>query len=190
MRIVEFVHHQLCANNSSTNIWSELYAVLYPIELNQYAKAYWQHTGEGISSRRAEFCQHQLDNGLLVSKESMDVSREILGGLCKHQCSSPNRNYESGRDQYSTLSKENFGANLRVAFAQFTKLAIRTRISGTLKANLCLEDVLKLIDEVNVRVEGLTPDDVYLFPCGMAAIFNTHRMLLSVLGPMKSVVYG
>ena len=180
VRIVEFVRQQLCPNTSSTGIWSELYAVLYPIELDQHAKAYWQHTGEGISSRRAEFCQRQLDDSLLVSRGFVDVSREAQGGLRKHQRVLSNPNYGSGRDQYSTLSKEHFCGKLCVALTRFTKLAIRKRISST----------LKLMDEVNVRVEGLTSDDVYLFPCGMAAIFNTHRMLLSVLGPLKSIVYG
>lgn len=205
VRIVEFVHQQSKAPSKtpSTEIWSDLSAIFYLKELHPHAKAYWQHTGEGISSRRAEFCQRQYDEGLLVPKSSLEESHNGSEGVSKGPRryqrgavdATPKRtaqkpNCMSEGDEYSVFVEERFGRNLGAAFVQSAKLAIRKRISGTLKANLCLEDALKHTDESGVRVKGLTPDDVYLFPCGMAAIFNTHRMLLSVLGPEKSVAYG
>ena len=205
MRIIEFVHQQSKAPSKapSTEIWSDLCAVFYPKDLHKHAKAYWQHTGEGISSRRAEFCQRQFDEGLLVPKKSLgepqNGSEGMIKGPRRYQRGSvdvtPKRPPQkpscmSDGDEYSFFVEERFGRNLGAAFVQSAKLAIRKRISGLLKVNLCLEDALKLADDSGVRAKGLTPDDVYLFPCGMAAIFNTHRMLLSVFGPRKSVAFG
>ncbi|KAF8428740.1 pyridoxal phosphate-dependent transferase [Tirmania nivea] len=205
VRIIEFVHQQSKAPSKtpSTEIWSDLCAVFYPKNLHKHAKAYWQHTGEGVSSRRAEFCQRQFDEGILVPKKSLgepQISAEgVAKGPRRYQRGSvdviPKRGAQkpscmSDGDEYSVFVEERFGRNLGVAFVQSAKLAIRKRISGSLKANLCLEDALKLTDDSGVRVKGLTSDDVYLFPCGMAAIFNTHRMLLSTLGPKKSVAFG
>ena len=206
VRVIEFVRQQSkpASQGPVTEIWSNLYAVLYPKELQPHAKAYWQHTGEGVSSRRAEFCQLQLDGGVLVPQKSLWESytgaERVLKGPRRYQRSAPDEaakrtaqkpNCMSEGDDYSAFVEERFGRNLAPAFVLSAKLAIRKRISGTLKANFYLEDALKLGDERSSRgVEGLTADDVYLFPCGMSAIFNTHRMLLSVLGPKKSVAYG
>lgn len=205
VRVIEFVHQQSKASSKapSTDIWSDLCAVFYPKDLHEHAKAYWQHTGEGVSSRRAEFCQHQFDEGILVPKKSLGEpqigSKGVMKGPRRYQrCSidaTPKRahqtpSYMNFEDEYSVFVEERFGRNLDATFVQSAKLAIRKRISGSLKANVCLEDALKFTDDSGVRVKGLNPDDVYLFPCGMAAIFNTHRMLLSALGPKKSVAFG
>lgn len=205
VRIVEFVHQhpKTASKASSPEIWTNLYAVLYSKELHSYAKAYWQHTGEGISSRRAEFCQRQLDEGFIVPKNSVgeqqNGSQGVFKGPRRYQRGSMDvastratqtQNCMSKGDDYAAFVEERFGRNLGAPLVQSAKLAIRKRIAGILRANLCLEDAIKITDESGARVSGLTPDDVYLFPCGMAAIFNTHRMLLSVLGPMKSVSFG
>ncbi|KAF8477322.1 cystathionine gamma-synthase [Kalaharituber pfeilii] len=206
IRIVEFVRQlpKGISKDATNEIWSDLYAVLYPKEHLKIAKAYWQHTGEGVSSRRAEFCQRQLEDGLLVPKhlqgELQNGGERVSKGPRRYQRGSVDETARrspaksscaSEGDEYGQFVEERFGRNLAAGFVQSAKLAIRKRISGTLKANMCLEDALKLADERSERgVEGFTADDVYLYPCGMAAIFNTHRMLLSVLGPKKSVSYG
>ncbi|KAI1117813.1 pyridoxal phosphate-dependent transferase [Nemania sp. NC0429] len=41
-------------------------AVLFPEDLFPVAKQYWQHSGDGVSSRRAEFCHGLFRDGLLV----------------------------------------------------------------------------------------------------------------------------
>jgi cystathionine gamma-synthase len=40
------------------------------------------------------------------------------------------------------------------------------------------------------NVTGFSEDDVYLYPTGMSAIFNTHRNLLKAKGELKAVVFG
>ncbi|KAI1295018.1 pyridoxal phosphate-dependent transferase [Xylaria venustula] len=44
----------------------EINAVVYPQHLFPVAKQYWQHSGDGVSSRRAEFCHGLFRDGLLV----------------------------------------------------------------------------------------------------------------------------
>ena len=39
-------------------------------------------------------------------------------------------------------------------------------------------------------VTGLSDDDVYLYPCGMNSIFNTHQMMLESRGQLKSISFG
>ncbi|KAI0912413.1 pyridoxal phosphate-dependent transferase [Ustulina deusta] len=41
-------------------------AVIFPQVLFPIAKQYWQHSGDGVSSRRAEFCHGLFRDGLLV----------------------------------------------------------------------------------------------------------------------------
>ena len=54
-------------------------ALLYPKANFKIAKQFWQHTGEGISSRRAEYCHALFREGLLVPKSKAD----IMGRTCK-----------------------------------------------------------------------------------------------------------
>ncbi|KAF2765587.1 PLP-dependent transferase [Teratosphaeria nubilosa] len=56
-------------------------AVIYPQPLWPSAKAFWQHTGEGITSRRADFCQRALDDGALI--EASKVPRSSPPRLSK-----------------------------------------------------------------------------------------------------------
>jgi cystathionine gamma-synthase len=39
-----------------------LFVLLYPLDTKDLAKAFWQHTGYGISSRMAEYCLLQLES--------------------------------------------------------------------------------------------------------------------------------
>ena len=48
-------------------------AVLYPLGLFKVAKQFWQHSGDGVSSRRAEYCHLLFDNGVLVDASSIDA---------------------------------------------------------------------------------------------------------------------
>lgn len=45
----------------------EIYAVVYPQELAVEAKAFWQHTGFGISSRRATYW---LENASFLNRDN------------------------------------------------------------------------------------------------------------------------
>ena len=83
----------------------------------------------------------------------------------------------------SQFVEERFGRNLNVKLAAKAKLAVRRRISGCLTSDAELDEALANSPDCTSnncqRVQGMTENDIYLFPTGMSAIFNTHRLLLA-----------
>jgi cystathionine gamma-synthase len=171
-------------------------AVLYPGDQFSIAKTFWQHSGEGVSSRRAEYCHELLKEGLLVEKSTTDSSQRFCKGPRRYR-KSVNRDISTQpgplevKDSTSFI-EERFGRNLELKFAAKAKSAIKRRIAGSLTADIALEEALALKnDGIGKRqMAEVSEDDVYLYPCGMNAIFNTHRSLMASRSPLKSVMYG
>ena len=187
-------------------------AVIIPRALYGVAKAFWQHTGDGVSSRRAEFCHQAFNNGSLV--ESRNSSSGV--GHSQWSCKGPRR-YQRGasigqnqahpttelneldgpphisdRSDYTQFVEERFGRNLDLSFVKKAKFAIKRRIAGSLTANVDLKEALERPQDTNNRrkVQDLSENDVFLYPTGMSAIFNTHRTLMAARGPLKSICFG
>lgn len=195
-----------------------LSAVIFPRTHITVGKTFWQHSGDGISSRRAEFCHQAFQEGLLStmikSRSSLEQSVEGITSLFK----GPKRyqreksiNASQGRLQSSLnetsnfrnttgmerreqvrFVEERFGRNLDMSLAMNAKLAIRRRIAGALTANVDLEEALELTESVppGRQVHGFSEHDVYLYPTGMSSIFNVHRVCMSCLGDLKSICFG
>lgn len=191
-------------------------AVIYPKDLFPVAKQYWQHSGDGVSSRRAEFCHGLFQEGLLVEYNSL---QPISIGLQK-ACRGPRRYQRASIDKTSSkmqrdgpgptgvdhqpashppqearesvqFLEERFGRNLDVSFVENAKSAIRRRITGSLTGEIDLSTKPSSKMSSNMRgVVELSEDDVYLYPCGMNSIYHTHRMMLEARGAMKSISYG
>ena len=185
-------------------------AVIYPKPHAKIAKIFWQHSGEGISSRRAEYCHGAFDDGRLGAKAIIygnDSCTQSTGLLLKgpkryqkrastdfvqRSLNQPQEPDSSKRIEYAQFVEERFGRNLDVSLADKAKLAIRRRIAGALTANVDLHDAESHthLSTRTEHVEGFSEDDVYLYPCGMNSIFNTHRALMACRGKLKSVSYG
>lgn len=191
----------------------EVSAILFSEECFPYAKQYWQHSGDGVSSRRAEFCHGLFKDGLLILDERPLSPRSPVqsgGKLCR----GPRRyqrpmsidntatplcafrreaeTVEEDGQETSRFLEERFGRNLDLSFVEPAKSAIRRRIAGALVADSELTTT-PLPSEVGSNTRGilnLREDDIYLYPCGMNAIFNAHRALLAARGAMKSVNFG
>lgn len=198
-----------CHGSSVPSITSGLSCVLYPKEHAGIAKQVWQHSGDGISSRRGEFCLKALLEGYLVDESAArpaGTNNRLQKGPRRYQKNDPATNagkgasqptcgkvsegkatYESGES--AEFIEERFGRNLNASLANNAKLAVRRRIAGSLTANGDLPEALETVS-LHSRIPGLTEDHVYLFPSGMSAIFNTHRMLMSARGPLKSICFG
>jgi cystathionine gamma-synthase len=191
--------------------------VIFPKELFPVAKQYWQHSGDGVSSRRAEFCHGLYQEGLLTEQKVLQ-SPPTTG--FQKSCRGPRRYQKLSIDktvpkavkaettvlepghslpadsldenrESSQFLEERFGRNLDVSFVHNAKSAIRRRISGSLMGETDLSATPSPTVTSNVRgVAELSEDDVYLYPCGMNSIFNAHRMMLEVRGPLKSISYG
>jgi len=186
-------------------------AVVCPKELFALAKAYWQHTGDGISSRRAEFCHELYKQELLVVRPSQraSISPSVAkscraprryhrppsaGGRVTHPPKSqPSPNVVAGDDpqEWSRFLEERFGRNLDLALVGRAKSAIKRRIAGAVAADVdgTTSDSPSMM--TNSRgITNLKENDVYLFPCGMNAIFNIHYALRSLRNSLKSINFG
>lgn len=186
-------------------------AVIYDKKLLPIAKLYWQHTGDGISSRRAEFCHALFKQGLLVDQASLGQdtqnAQNMIKGPRRYQrmdkAKKTSQNGPAATDPPSPpendhelsescqFLEERYGRNLDVSFINDARSAIRQRLAGSLTGEE--EDAKHGIvqDTQNLRgVANLTEQDVYLYSCGMNAIFETHRMMLAARGPLKSISFG
>ncbi|GAB0131869.1 Folylpolyglutamate synthetase [Epichloe bromicola] len=183
-------------------------AVLLPEWSYAFAKQYWQHTGDGISSRRAEFCHSLLKDGLLVRESDTKTAN----GISNRAVRGPKRYQRAGFDdssmdgtmpnvqslasteeslESSHFLEERFGRNLDLVLLERAKSAIRRRIAGLFVHDLDLQtDVWPTVNSNSRGMQGLHESDVYLFPAGMNAIFNAHRVLLTARGQLKSVCFG
>ncbi|KAK9479245.1 pyridoxal phosphate-dependent transferase [Lipomyces japonicus] len=165
------------------------------------AKAFWQHTGDGISSRQAEYVGDRLKSAQTTKSEPKPVEvfkaaktfkryARRLGVLSP--ASVPSSEDESdGSREFSTYVEERFGRNLDISFIKEAKIAIRRRIAGTMDDNLDLSQILASSPQLSTRnIEGLGEDDVFLYPTGMSSIFNAHQLLLSCFEPRESICFG
>ncbi|EPS26566.1 Cystathionine gamma-synthase [Penicillium oxalicum] len=212
VRIVTFVPSHQTEKGSNT-ITSSLVAVIHKKEFASIAKQVWQHSGNGISSRRGEFCYRALQDGFLVEEKKSEAtevlsqrpckgprryqSKESASGVSRGSSASTPTPIEStagtngvddGRD-YAQFIEERFGRNLSIALAEQAKLAVRRRIAGVLTADVELPEALEAASTEG-RVSGISEQDVYLYPAGMSAIFNSHQTLLAARGPLKSICFG
>lgn len=176
-----------------------IFAGLFPTESFSVAKQFWQHTGCGVSSRRAEYCQVLFDKGHLVPQKESDLSDSMCKGPKRYRKRASTNDARlngavkppSSTEDENKFIEERFGRNLDISKSDSAKLAIRKRIAGRLLLNVGLSQALAApVEEDNSQTgRTISEDDVYLYPMGMNAIFNTHQNLLS-RESMKSVCYG
>lgn len=200
-------------NKHTGNLILSISAVIFPRDGFRIAKTFWQHTGEGISSRRAEIAQKAFETGLLVErdacrqdqathqkfvkgprryrrKESIEVKSEPFLDPMTEKSALPGIPPMEG-PEYVQFVEERFGRNLDLSLAASAKMAIRRRIAGSLTANVELDKVLELTSAETIRrMPGFSVDDVHLYPTGMSSIFNTHRTMMAARGQLKSICFG
>lgn len=205
IRILDFVRAPHYPDSATASVL-RFSAVVFPAHLFKFAKAFWQHTGEGVQSRRAEYCRREYEEGGIVERSvAEEQQRQSKGpkryrkggdlGLHTHPIS-PNGdklgNGEQEFDDRARFVEERFGRNLNMDHADKAKVAARRRIAGSLTTDTELHAALDLApDSARMRdVVGFSVDDVYLYPCGMNAIYSAHRQLLVARGVRKSICFG
>jgi cystathionine gamma-synthase len=171
----------------------DLHIVLFPKDAFGIAKEFWQHTGLGISSRLAEKCHSLLSDGSSLSPSPTNLPKNSYGikGHNRHYSVKsanptpaqptilPSSAKEELNADHTSYFEERYGRNLPASAASAAKSVLRSRIAQGLVAN-----------QDRGRTLSVTADDVYLYPCGMAAIWNAHRLLLDLRPPAKSVCFG
>lgn len=181
--------------------------VILPEGAAQSAKEFWQHTGEGISSRQADFCHACFKKQLSRDSPANGRAQHSHRGPRRYQRKSSadatqsNIRPRSSRQADDAIAEgedcsvhieERYGRNLDLSLASTAKVLIRRRIAGLLTANAEPEKAKEMpgnLQTSRIR-KGFSDDDVYLFPTGMSSIFNTHRILMALRGPMKSICFG
>lgn len=202
VRILDLVPAAENARSEELAIISpKISAVFFPQDHFKIAKAFWQHSGDGVSSRRAEYCHHLFNNGFLVDASSLGAAARPCKGPRRYQkqtsidlSSSTNGSLADLGDPQDSTSfvEERFGRNLELSKTKNAKLAIRRRIAGSLTADVALTEAIaiKTDNAMTRKVAGFSEKDVYLYPTGMSSIFNAHRNILAAKGPLKAIVYG
>ncbi|TQN65577.1 Cystathionine gamma-synthase [Colletotrichum shisoi] len=182
-------------------------AIVYAPEVFPVAKQYWQHTGDGVSSRRAEFCHGLLKEGLLVPAEppQFPAGKACRGPKRYHRPSSiddtkaashhlaTKATSQSASETQESLRflEERFGRNLDLSLVERARSAIKRRIAGAMAVDMESSiSSLPPMGDNSRNQKDLQENDVYLFPCGMNAIYNAHRAMLRARGDMKSVSFG
>jgi cystathionine gamma-synthase len=155
---------------------SGLHCIIYPEDCFPIVKQVWQHSGNGISSRRGEFCLKALQDGLLEPVVDATTNKNAHGphmnghiteqtyskgprryqrggsqsGIT-HNVQTPPRTPETSENQvsnrdYTQFIEERFGRNLNSRLAKAAKLAIRRRIAGCLIEDAELDEALQKSD--------------------------------------------
>lgn len=206
VRLLDIVRVNNCRAAKEKDGFPCLCAVLFPNQYFSIAKQFWQHTGEGISSRRAEFNFKLLENGQLQASTKLDDSQSLKGPRRYQRNPSidgtrpqETNSVKDVKEEDATTAQdperfveERFGRNLHSSSTSNAKLAITRRIAGSIAVGT---DDASGDEEYEVRgisrnVSNLRIDDVYLYPTGMSSIFNTHRSLMAAFGKLKSITFG
>ena len=195
-----------------------VYIVLFPEDAFPIAKQFWQHSGDIFSSRAAEYCLRIMDENEMARNTMNTQDESSISGPCRrshgHRYGSAGGHGSSTAQksptfdqlddiENSTYLEERYGRNLPVAFADRAKCALRRRIAGVVtEADHAINvDVPPAESDPTIDmqrqatgirgVQGLSEDEVYLFPCGMSAIYHAHRAALGAGDALlKSVCFG
>lgn len=182
---------------------ADLHIVLFPKDAYSVAKEFWQHTGLGISSRLAEKCLSLLPDS--TQAITPVPNRYPIRGAGRHYSSSSRSSIPSSPanpsksevldPEHATYLEERYGRNLPLSSIDFAKRALRSRVAGVLVSDSSAEsqptqEHTLAIGPSTRGVTEVSADDVYLFPCGMAAVWNAHATALKICRPAKSVCFG
>lgn len=196
---------------------ADLHIVLFPGDAFPLAKQFWQHTGQGISSRLAEHCLSMLPESIPSSLPPSPTSTRFpTKGPNRHygvkgiKPSSPNHPefipitekkavaVGENANPDSVYLEERYGRNLPLTSAADAKRAMRRRLAGVLLRDSpedCPGGPCAGAHDLEVGpssrgVSEVSENDVFLFSTGMAAVWNAHQLALAVLPPAKSVCFG
>ncbi|KAK9473182.1 pyridoxal phosphate-dependent transferase [Dipodascopsis tothii] len=172
-------------------------AVLFPPSEAGVVKQFWQHTGDGISSRLAEYALAALQAEPKMAAPASRPNtlprsfRRYARNIETEPAAEPVEAENEKSREFGTYLEERFGRNLDTSFHRQAKVALRRRIAGTLDDSVDLSQVLQSEPQQSSRsANGLTEEDVFMYPCGMSAIYHAHQLLLAAFEPAKSVCFG
>lgn len=188
-------------SEKSSVLESTVVCVIMPEEDFPLAKNYWQHAGEGISSRMAEYVlkelfekeekPHRRSSRSKQEIQAQNIQKKSPSISASMRSDSLSQNESVDRD-FTTFIEQKYGRVLDLKFATQAKVALRRRIAG--KADQAQADHLEASEPNGFdrkRGTHISEDDVYLYPSGMASIFHAHQAILGINDvPKKSACFG
>ncbi|CAE6463166.1 unnamed protein product [Rhizoctonia solani] len=179
VRLVENVICPTGATPNNSNDCVELHVGFFPEEALLLGKQFWQHTGLGISSR--------------LARAALDlIARNETASLAASPVTSPRIFEYNNHSKAEHVGSEHNTHNLPKANAALAKATLRRRIAGLLVNDFLPVALPDNIPELGTSKCGVnvTDDDVFLFPTGMAAIWNSYQLLLALRPQRKSICFG
>ncbi|KAI6040876.1 pyridoxal phosphate-dependent transferase [Pisolithus marmoratus] len=145
---------------------AEAFALFFHADTHRVAREFWQLSGLGISSRYAEHCL-----SILGISEFPGVQISELLRACEK--------FTSRTSEMGMIPKPLDASELLLTTGADAKAALRQRIAS-----------FSVHESPASARTNVSEDDVFLFPCGMSALWNAHQLLLACRPPGKSVVFG
>ncbi|KAJ3203941.1 hypothetical protein HDU82_006196 [Entophlyctis luteolus] len=208
IRIAEFAIQPIfqdislaAATDPSTHLQRTIFvhSLLYPTPARAVAKMFWQHCGEGISSRFAGYCLRVMGFNRQSRVDFFNTSaigdRFAAPGYRIQDQSEALRNANQTAENAASnlFLEERFGRNMDLTFAPQAKVMLRQRIAGVLADNSDTDEAAASSAHATVeslREKGLDESHVLLFPCGMSAIYNAFRVVRRIKPGLKTVQFG
>ena len=194
VRITQFLLHP---DDKYGRLSAELHIVLFPADQVQYARPFWSHTGLGISSRYAEHCLSLLPEATVPASPTICTgpkSAQVYDSVKEERKPLLTASDGALSEVCSTRPEEHYGRNLSQDAVTFAKRTLRRRIAGMfLRDGPADQDTVRSVSsklQPSTHGLGVTEDDVYLYPTGMAAIWNAHQMMLAMRPAAKAVAFG
>lgn len=111
----------------------------------------------------------------MMYSRNRHYSRKPVQPINSPPSSSKPTDEESLSIDHATYLEERYGRNLPLTSAKIAKSALRRRIAGELLP--CEEPDTVHGDLRRGGSKLVTENDVYLYPCGMSAIWHTHMIM-------------
>ncbi|KAM6493603.1 Pyridoxal phosphate-dependent transferase [Amanita muscaria] len=176
-------------SESTSSASTNLYVVLFPPDMFSIANQFWQHSGQGISSRLTDHCLS------ILTENAAHANGSSLSPL-----TFPGNSHVAPEqlDIGHNVDLEGHCGGPLLADAAIAKQVLRQRIAGLLirygsydhQAELCATKKNLQGNQNSRDFADVTENDVYLFPTGMTAIWNAHQLALAVRPTAKSVCFG
>lgn len=192
---------------ASVRVEADIAAVFFPASEYSLAKQFWQHSGQGISSREAEYFLSEMKDKLSAedSKSTKtggyDASRRHSHSRRSHSHSpaatrgSSSHRGSGARSSRSSHSSHSSSVTTGPAVPTECATFVEERFGRALDLRHAPEAQKRLRERLASVVDPAytNADLVYMYPSGMAAIFNAHQIVLNSLpehADCKSVCYG
>ncbi|KAG0353237.1 hypothetical protein BGZ54_002329, partial [Gamsiella multidivaricata] len=215
VRIVEFAIYAPASEVKPGGIKQvKVFATFFPKEAYPVAKQFWQHTGDIVTSRQAAFCLRWLalkaeedqqeatavaakgnairmprgNRHYTAAKQQQQITADLPAAVAAIQLQDeedrPVEEEADGMDSrdYEVYVEERYGRNLDLSFAPKAKVALRRRIASQVAHHAG--------SGWTGTGEYVTEEDVYLYPTGMSAIYNAHRIAMTLFPERKAICFG